>query len=755
MASQTDAEGHTTRFEYDLNGNQTKQIDANEHATVTEYDAANRPIKVILPGGQTTSTAYDASGRKVSETDAAGNVTSFGYDAQGRLTSVTDALNQITRYEYDVSGNKTAIVDAKGHRTTFAYDQLGRLSSKTMPNGGVESYSYDAAGRQIAKTDAKGQTITYAYDSRGRLKTRSYPDGAKVEFAYTLNGQRDSATDRRGITTYGYDTRNRLTLVTLPDSQTLGYTYDPSGRIESISSLAGTIGYRYSNSGRLTTVIAPDGQSSSYSYDSAGNRTGLQYPNGAQVSYGYDVNNRLTSLTHQATVGQIAAYAYTLGAIGNRTKIDEASGISRQYAYDQLYRLTQEQVVDPSGAQSYTTDFVYDAVGNRMSKTTTPAATAVVSTDYSYNAADQLVSENGVTYSYDLNGSLTSKNDSSGTTLYRYDFDNRMVEITGPAGTTTYVYDVDGNRVESATGSATVKYLIDTNRSLSQVMAEYKPDNTFIASYVYADDLISMTRGGQTYWYHFDGLGSTRLLSDSSGVVTDTYDYDAFGNLIAKTGTTENPYLFTGQQYDANSGFYHLRARDYQPTTGTFTALDPWDGDLYAPATLHKYLYTANDPVNKVDPGGLEYEMNSLNAGLEGQSTIRSMATLEQRTILQKVGQKFADAGLQSVKNLKKIRKAGGETHHLLERRFFDNKNYNKLLKKFFNKHDDIPGINLKNADHVKITQRWRDFIGYKGDKKFMSNPGVDDIIDAVNYVYKEEKYEAFKKACVLFLELL
>jgi RHS repeat-associated protein len=138
------------------------------------------------------------------------------------------------------------------------------------------------------------------------------------------------------------------------------------------------------------------------------------------------------------------------------------------------------------------------------------------------------------------------------------------------------------------------------------VLAEYTSSGNVVASYVYADDLISMSRGGQNNYYHFDGLGSTRLLMDASGIVTDTYNYDAFGNQIAHTGTTVNEFMFTGQQYDANVGFYYLRARYYQPDTGRFTSLDPFAGDPYAPASLHKYSYTENDPINKLDPSGEE-----------------------------------------------------------------------------------------------------------------------------------------------------
>jgi RHS repeat-associated protein len=611
--------GNTTSFEYDLNWNQISRTNANGNKTRFVFDSQDQQVKTILPAGQTTTIAYDALGRRISEADAAGNITQFGYDAKGNLSFVTDALGGITRYEYDANGNRTVIQDANGHRTAFVYDLGNRLTSKTMPNGGVESYTYDAAGRQLTKTDAKSQTIQYGYDTINRLLTKTYPDSSTMQFTYTLTGKRSTVTDKRGITGYAYDIRDRMTGLTYPDSQTINYTYDLRGNIKTISSFAGTVTYNYSSCcGRLQLVTDPWGDISEFTYDAAGNRTGLAYPKGTSVSYTYDVNNRLTNLTHKHGINQIfASYTYTLGPIGNRTRIDEGDGIVRQYTYDALYRLTGEQVIDPAGVQTYQTDYLYDAVGNRLTRN---------GTSYTYNNADQLVSENGVIYAYDLNGNLTSKSDSTGTTKYAYDYDNRLIRADTPSDTITYKYDLDGNRVEQTSGSGTIRYLVDINRKLAQVLAEYTPSGTLVASYVYADDLISMTRNGQTYYYHFDGLGSTRLLTDLNGTVTDLYDYDAFGNLIARTGTTENPFLFTGQQYDANIGFYYLRARYYQPSSGRFNAYDPFEGDSYAPVSLHKYLYAANDPINKIDPTGCFFDTMSFSVSMGMSATLSSIA---------------------------------------------------------------------------------------------------------------------------------
>ena len=86
--------------------------------------------------------------------------------------------------------------------------------------------------------------------------------------------------------------------------------------------------------------------------------------------------------------------------------------------------------------------------------------------------------------------------------------------------------------------------------------------------------------------------------------VTDSYEYDAFGNQITHTGTTPNNYLYRGEQWDPDLGLYYLRARYYNPLTGRFMSRDPNSGEIKNPITLHKYLYADGDPVNTIDPMG-------------------------------------------------------------------------------------------------------------------------------------------------------
>ncbi len=145
--------------------------------------------------------------------------------------------------------------------------------------------------------------------------------------------------------------------------------------------------------------------------------------------------------------------------------------------------------------------------------------------------------------------------------------------------------------------------MVDENRDYAQVLQELESGTTTV-DYSYGLDLISQSRGAETRFYQYDGLGSTRQLSDSTGTITDSYDYEAFGEGLNQTGTTENDYRFTGEQYDQGLGQYYLRARYYDPHTARFTQMDSWMGNNSDPQSLHKYLYAETDPVNNIDPTG-------------------------------------------------------------------------------------------------------------------------------------------------------
>lgn len=323
------------------------------------------------------------------------------------------------------------------------------------------------------------------------------------------------------------------------------------------------------------------------------------------VKHVFDEVNRLICEKVLDKDGELVAkYEYTLGAAGERLKVEETDGDSSrtvEYEYDDVYRLVSETVTDESGTT--VTSYTYDKNSNRLTKTVSEDVT-----EYSYNELNQLISETGIEYSYDLNGNLISKTELGKSTSYSYNSRNRLVRVTVQNGAYVsveeYRYDYAGNRTAKIQEYKTTYYLVDTNGALSQVLAEYDENGTLITSYTRADQLISQERDGVKSYYLYDGFDSVRMLADDEGAVTDTYTYDAFGNLVSSTGNTVNDFLYRGEQFDSFTGLYYLRARYMNPSTGRFITMDEYAGSIFEPVSLHKYLYANANPVMYSDPSG-------------------------------------------------------------------------------------------------------------------------------------------------------
>jgi RHS repeat-associated protein len=279
--------------------------------------------------------------------------------------------------------------------------------------------------------------------------------------------------------------------------------------------------------------------------------------------------------------------------------VTEASGRAITWGYDGLYRLTGETIsgsASANGAVGYT----YDAVGNRLSRTST--VTGISASTSTYDANDRVSGE-----SFDNNGDqLTRDGKTQG-----FDSQDRLTSSAPATGASVHVYyDGDGNRVAVDVGGALVSYLVDdlTPAGYSQVVEERVGGNVS-KSWVFGRKAISQrTKGSGGAWtsnyYAQDGHGSVVLLTDSAGAITDTYEYDAFGTVIGRTGTTANNLTYSGEWMDADLALQHLRARWYSPGTGRFIGRDPVEGYEDAPFTIQAYAYGANNPLTYSDPTG-------------------------------------------------------------------------------------------------------------------------------------------------------
>ena len=613
--STVSAVGTSVSFTHDANGNQTSTTDALGHTTSYTYDLLNRLTTTTFPDGAEYVVGHDALGRRISETDPDGIATAYGFDALGRLIRVTDALGHETTTTYDALGNLVTLTDARDRTTHFEYDRRGRQIRRVLPGGVAESRTYNADGSLASMTSFDGTRRTFGYDAGGRLIRVAYTDGSEILLTYTSTGRRQTVTDARGVTSYAYDPLDRLTEKVDPAGHRLTYAYDSYGNLATLTvEVAGksfTTAYSYDAVHRPTAVTDSLGGVTSFSYHDNGRVAGVAYANGVSTSHLYDGRRRLTELTTSTGLDEvIQSYVYSLSAAGRRQRVDEHDGTSRHYSFDALGLLERDRVSDAQGLNVYRTDFVYDAVGNRTSESTLDSGgTTTITATYDVN--DRLLTWGQASYAWDANGHLVSKTH-SGSDTYQWDFADRLTVATLADGTEIRTtYDIDGNRVRTETTTpggpvTTLDYLVDPRDVLSHVVAEVVDGQAATVYTRVSDRLISLYRplAGEQRFFHHDGSGSVRALTDAAGQVTDQYAYTAFGRLLDRTGDDSSPYRFAGEPWDSAIGFSFNRARWLDVETGRFLSMDPQPGSLERPFTLHRYLYAEADPVNKNDPTG-------------------------------------------------------------------------------------------------------------------------------------------------------
>jgi RHS repeat-associated protein len=439
----------------------------------------------------------------------------------------------------------------------------------TNPVGGVATVTPDGVGRPLSLTDPKGNTFQYSYDGVDRRTEIIHPDGSSTRYTYECCNL-TSVSDPSGTLRFDYDQANRLIRFTNSDNQTIQYGYDPNENLTTLTYPDGKIvHYEYDAADQLKKVTDWLGNATVHSYDPAGNLISTRHSNGTLTGYQYDAVNRLATLINANRDGAVlSGYRYTLDSLGHRTSI---------------------------------TTF------ESASPTLTPRTVS-----YTYGADNRIQAANGATFTHDANGNLSAVSGASPKN-YSYDAFDRLTRITSPGYSAQYQYDGLGNRLARTVNGATTKYIVDPNGLLSKVLAETDGAGNVAAYYVYGLGLISkVTATGQTYFYHYDGLGSTTAMTDSTGSTVNTYAYDAFGNVLSSVEATANPFQYAGAYGVMNegNGLLYMRARYYDPEIGRFLTQDP----IGVPGGVNLYAYVGSNPVNLVDPTGLQGS-NSSNSG--------------------------------------------------------------------------------------------------------------------------------------------
>ena len=621
------------KYEYDLRGNLTGQTDGDGVGAAYRYGLQDEQTHTYTAasrkqGKPAQRLTYDARGRITGVEDGCGNRTGYQSDAWGRVTAIDTAEGGREKYVYDAAGNITETVDANGGSIRYDYNSQGQVCAITDQSGNTETFRYDREGRQVQHTDRKGtvtetryniydqptlQTCTDSKGNRHVMGTWEYDDFGQLKksvaggFCYTYEYRPDGKllkkwNSGKQVISCDYYKNGSLKSLTDVSGKTAFCEYDENGRLKCLkdSNQKVLTEYGYTNAGRLKEICTSNGITTSYEYDSDGNISRLTIGDGTEEGLLYDAF-MLYDLNGNR-----------LGKTGQRMGVEGKQEMNTVFCYDAMNRLTMENRRE--GGEKY----AYDLNGNRLSKQRYHYAInasgnmdSVIDYEesYCYNERNELTQRKNLLsvaeYTYDENGSLIKEKEGEKETGYRYDLLNRQTHVKLPDGhIQENLYDGEGLRAGLKESNKVSIFLYYNG----EILAECNGDSMPVRRHLRGIGLsgVEDISTGTSHAYHQDEQGSTAYVTGSTGKTENLYSYDGFGNILEKREGITNRILYTGQQYDQETGQYYLRARYYNPVIGRFTQEDTYRGD-----GLNLYAYCDNNPVMYYDPSGHGCEDNT------------------------------------------------------------------------------------------------------------------------------------------------
>ncbi|WP_176013214.1 RHS repeat domain-containing protein [Victivallis sp. Marseille-Q1083] len=514
-------------------------------------------------------------------------VTHYEYAATGELTKQYGDDAYPVSYEYDADGRLTKLTTYRnypqpGDSTAFAYDADDRIATRTDAAGQATSYTYDAGGRLLTRTWANGVVTTYSYDNGGTPTGVNYSDDtAAIAMTLTRLGETATLTDAAGTHHFTYNADRTVATESQPllTNGELVFSYDALGRPTGLTLKQGTAvelsaSYSYDAMSRLATVTGL-GHTATYSRVSGSNRlASTEFKVGTTTVHtatrGYDHFNRLTDVN---------GYGYTYNARDQRTKQTLIDGQYWEYSYDELGQVISGVKKTAAGVvvsgQNYA--YAYDTVGNRETATAN-----AVETNYTANQLNQYTAIGSIIPTYDVNGNLLTGY--NGWTM-EWNGENRLKAIYNATTRLEFAYDYNGRRFSKKTYaksgadwvlSSEKKFIYDGFKQI----AEYN-GTTLVQAYVWQpagsgdfDVPLWMKAGSNVYTYVTDGNKNIRQLKNAAGTAVATYDYDPFGNVSATGSVSCNPWQFSSEFRDAETGLIYYNYRYYAPTIGRWINKD-------------------------------------------------------------------------------------------------------------------------------------------------------------------------------------
>ena len=466
---------------------------------------------------------------------------------------------------------------------------------------------------------------------------------------------------------------------------------------------------------------------------------------------------------------------------------------TRTYEYDDNWELTR-CTEKAEGGKKTVHNYTYDKIGNRTSYEKIEDGVSKAKYNYKYNDSNQLIKRTnakiwgdpGTTYSYDKDGNLIQecdKTNSADPVTYEYTAENRLAVVKqGGTVLMAAMYDGDNNRVfeldntykwedcygdevlipenqrtedgnspkeqlaslvkggSNAKGYTLTEYINDINRENTEVLAEYGADEKVRQAYTYGEsgigERISVDKSTESSYYLYDGRNSVTGILTETANLTNSYQYDPYGNLTSGTADGVNYYGYNGESTNVKTGLQYLRARYYNAENGTFTTEDSDLGTTENPLTRNRYAYTSNNPVNYDDPTGHSWWKKAASA-------------------VKRVGKKIANTAKKVVKNVvntvknvaktvvNTVKKAVGWVQNTA-------KNPKKAIQKAKNavQNKYRQAQNKLNNTYNKIVSKGSQLIRYAKQKYAEKKQQFTDFVSYVSQRTKEIRANVSRELC-------
>jgi len=611
-----------------------------------DYEVLSESVDKTKPFMQTSS-EYDSTGNYVtSETNEQGSTTHYVYDVNGNVTSITDADDNVTSYAYDSSGNLTSVkngdsenlytysglgsvskITHNGFDYSFNYDVFYNLVSTKIGNVTVASHTYDSNGNLTKTAYANGDYLEYAYDNYGNISVITGETGKIAEMIYNKQGLVAKAVDySSGETSYYYYTFDgsleseyrtssdgSLThyIVTDSDGNTVEKT-SVNGQTKTITTGTDKDGKSFVSNDGVTNETSTDDFGRVSTVTTKQNRSDTVFTKQYSYYHGSESNattNMVGGISYKLSSDKVLGYSYNYNDTGNVENVYENGKKVAVYTYDELNQLVWY-------ADTRTGRYiriVYDNYGNiqkmeSYSLGTNWAPVKLLETrTYSYddtNWKDKLTEFDGDSITYDKNGNpLTYRDDmifewENGRILKNINTSDKAIQMS---------YDSNGMRTQKSVDGVKTNYYYDSSNNL---FALTQGNDTLFFYYDNSGEVMSVSCNGTMYFYIKDLQGDITEIVDKDGKAVAEYAYDAWGNMLTEDNGTLtigklNPFRYRSYVYDEETGLYYLQSRYYDPLTGRFLNADVYaDTQSGTPLSTNMFAYCENNAINKSDDEG-------------------------------------------------------------------------------------------------------------------------------------------------------